>query len=75
MKIYVQSVEINHNPNWPCIPDHPHTILIIGGSGSEKTNELLNLIKDQRLDIDKTYYASKIYSNQSINCLLTKEKK
>ena len=26
-----------HNKKWPYIPDHPHRILIIGGSGSEKT--------------------------------------
>ena len=55
MKTYDQSVEINHNPNWPCITDHPYTILIIGGSGSGKSNVLLNLINNQRLDIDKTY--------------------
>ena len=24
MKNYDQSVEIDHNPNWPDIPDHPH---------------------------------------------------
>ena len=30
---YNQSVKINHNPNWHYIPDHPHRILIIGGSG------------------------------------------
>ena len=23
MKQYDQSVEINHSPNWPYIPDHP----------------------------------------------------
>ena len=40
-----QSVVINHNPNWPYIPDHPYKILIIGGSGSGKTSVLLNLIK------------------------------
>ena len=27
MKNYDQSVEINHNPNWPYIPDHPYRIL------------------------------------------------
>ena len=27
-----------HNPNCPQIPDHPHRLLIIGGSGSGKTN-------------------------------------
>ena len=50
-----QSVEPNHSQNWPYIPDHPHKILIIGGSGSQKTNVLLNLIKHQRPDIDKIY--------------------
>ena len=55
MKNYDQSVEINHNPNWPDIPDHPHRILIIDGSGSGKTNVLLNLIKNQRPDIDKIF--------------------
>ena len=75
MKNYDQSVEINHNPNWPYIPDHPYRILIIGGSGSGKTNVLLNLIKHQRSDIDKIYYTLKILLNQSINCLLMEEKK
>ena len=42
MKIYDQSVEINHNPNWPYVNDHPYRILIIGGSRSSKTNALLN---------------------------------
>ena len=23
MKNYDQSIEINHHPNWPYIPDHP----------------------------------------------------
>ena len=36
MKNYHQSVKINHNPNWPYIPDNPYRILIIGGSGSGK---------------------------------------
>ena len=33
-----------HNEKWPYIPDNPYRILIIGGSGSGKTNTLLNLI-------------------------------
>ena len=41
-----------HNPNWPQIPDHPYRVLIIGGSGSRKTNSFFNLI-NQQLDIDK----------------------
>ena len=47
-----------HNPNWPQIPDHPYKILIIGSSGSGKTNSLLNLINHQ-LDIDKIYLYAK----------------
>ena len=30
-----------HNEKWPYIPDHPYRILIVGGSGSGKTNTLL----------------------------------
>ena len=33
--------------NWSQIPDHPYRILIIGGSGSGKTNSLFNLINQQ----------------------------
>ena len=48
MKIYDQSVEINHNTNWPYIPDYPHRIVIIAGSRSGKTNVLLSLIEHQQ---------------------------
>ena len=34
-----------NNKKWPFIPDHPYRILIIGVSGSVKTNALPNLIK------------------------------
>ena len=47
-----------HNEKWPYIPDHPYRILIIGGSGSGKTNTLLNLINEQK-DIDKIYLYAK----------------
>ena len=53
MKNYNQLTEINHNLNCHHIPDHPYRILIIGGSGSGKTNVLLNVIKNQRPDIDQ----------------------
>ena len=46
------------NLKWSYIPDHPYIILIIGGSGSGKTNALLNLIKNQP-DIDKIYLYAK----------------
>ena len=32
------------NKKWLYIPGHPYRILVIGGSGSGKTNVLLNLI-------------------------------
>ena len=41
-----------HNEKWSYIPDHLYRILIIGGSGSGKTNILLNVIKEEN-DIDK----------------------
>ena len=49
------------NEKWPYIPDHRYRILIIGGSGSGKTNTLLNLIKEQDyLDvIEKIYLYAK----------------
>ena len=34
-----------HKEKWPYIPDHSHRILMIEGSGSGKTNALLNLRK------------------------------
>ena len=45
---------VKHNLNWQQIPDHPYRMLIIGGSGSGKTNSLFNLI-NQQPDIDKIY--------------------
>ena len=46
------------NANWPEIPDHPQRILIIGASGSGKTNSLFNLINQQK-DINKIYLYDK----------------
>ena len=61
---YTKENKINHNPNWPYIPDHPYRILIIGDSGSGKTNTLLNLINNQP-DIDKIYlYAKDLYEDK-----------
>ena len=55
---YTNENTIKHNPNWPYIPDHPYRILIIGGSGTGKTNALLNLIQNQPY-IDKIYLYAK----------------
>ena len=44
---YTNENKTEHNSKWPYIPDHPYRILIVGGSGSGKTNALLNLINNQ----------------------------
>ena len=61
---YANENKKEHNLNWPYIPDHPYRILKIGGSGSGKTNKLLNLINNQP-DIDKIYlYAKDPYEDK-----------
>ena len=47
-----------YNPNWPEMFDKLYRILIVGGSGSGKTNALLNLINHEP-DIDKIYLYAK----------------
>ena len=58
-----------HNEKWPYIPDHPYRILIIGGSGSGKTNTLLNLVNEQK-DIDKIYLYVKDLSEPKYEYLI-----
>ena len=61
---YTNENIIEHNSKWPYIPDHPYRTLIIGSSGSGKTNALLNLINNQP-DIDKIYlYANDPYEKK-----------
>ena len=55
---YTNENETVHNSKWVYSPDHPYRILIIAGSGYEKTNALLNLTNNQ-LDIDKIYLYAK----------------
>ena len=55
---YANENKTEHNENWPYTPDHPYRILIIGGSGSGKTNLLLNSIENQP-EIDKIYLYAK----------------
>ena len=55
---YTNENKLEHNLNWSYVPDHPYRILIVGGSGSGKTNALPNLIYDQP-DIDKIYLYGK----------------
>ena len=51
---YTNENRTEHNKNWPHTRDKPYRLLIIGDSGSGKTNVLLNLIEDH-IDIDKIY--------------------
>ena len=55
---YVNEHKTEHNKDWPYISDNPYRILIIGGSGSGKTNVLLNFIENQPY-IDKIYLCAK----------------
>ena len=57
---YVNENKTEYSKNWPHTPDHPYRILVIGDSGSGKTNALINLINEQN-DIDEIYlYAKKL---------------
>ena len=62
-----------HNEKWSYIPDLPYKILIIGGSGSGKTNALINLINEQK-DIDKIYFYARDLSEPMYEYLIKKRK-
>ena len=63
---YTNENIVQHHSKWPYIADHPYRILIIGGSGSGKTNALLNLINNQP-DIHKIYLYAKDPYEKNIN--------
>ena len=60
-----------HNEKWPYIPDYLYRILIIGGSGSGKTNTLLKLINEQN-DIDKIYLYARDLNEPKYKILIKK---
>ena len=60
-----------HNPNWTEVPDHPYIILIIGGSGSGKSNSLFNLV-NQGPDIGKIYLYAKDQNEAKYKVLIKK---
>ena len=63
---YTNGNKIENNSKSPHIPDHPYRILIVGGSGSGKTNALLNL-RNSQPDMIKYIYMQKIHMKQNIN--------
>ena len=71
---YTNENKIEHNSKWRYIPDHPYRILIIGGSGSGKTNALLNLVNNQP-DIDKIYLYAKDPYETKYQYLINKREK
>ena len=60
-----------HNNKWPYIPDHPYRILIIGRSGSAKTNALFNLLNEQH-DIDQISQYARDFSEPKYEYLIKK---
>ena len=48
MTLQMKTIKITKKQ--PYIPDHPYRIIIIGDSGSGKTNAMLNLIKEKDSD-------------------------
>ena len=71
---YTNEKKIEHNFKWLYIPDHPYRILIVGGSGSGKTNALLNLINNQP-NIDKIYLYAKDPYEARYQYLINKREK
>ena len=71
---YTNENKTEHNLKWLYIPDHPYKILIIGGSGSGKTNALLNLMNNQ-LDNNKIYLYAKDPFEAKYQYLISKREK
>ena len=71
---YTSENKTEHNSKWRYIPDHSYRILIVGSSGSGKTNALFNLINNQ-LDIDKMYLYAKDPYKRKYQYLINKREK
>ena len=71
---YTNENKTELNPKWPYILDHPCRILLVGGSGSEKANALLNLISNQP-DIDKICLYAKDPYEAKYKYLINKSEK
>ena len=71
---YTNENKTQHNLRWSCVPHDPYRIHIARGSGSRKTNALLNLINNQS-DIDKIYLFVKDPYEAKYLCLINKREK
>ena len=71
---YINENKTELNLKWRYILDHPYRILIIGDSGSGKTNVLLNLINNQP-NIDKIYLYAKDPYEEKYQYLINKYEK
>ena len=71
---YTNENKTEHNSKWPHIPDRSYRILIVGGTGTQKTNALLNLINNQP-DIDKIYLYPKDPYEEKYQYLINKREK
>ena len=71
--INLDGITNENNEKWSYIPDHTYRIMIIGGSGSGKTNALLNFINEQD-DIDKIYLYAKDFRESKYAHLIKNHK-
>ena len=71
---YTNENKTEHNLKLPYIPNHSYRILTVGGSGSGKTNTLLNLINNQP-HIDKIYLHAKDPYEGKYQYLINKHEK
>ena len=71
---YTSENKTEHKLKFPYIPDHPYRILIVGSSGSGKTNALSNLINNQPA-IDQIYLYAKDPYEAKYQYLINKREK
>ena len=69
---YITKPDIKEdNPNWSEISNHPYRIIIVGGSGSNKTNALLKVINHE-LDINNFFIYTKDLCKAKYRLIISK---